>query len=90
MTFSTDSTRRLIEQRNSLRIEAGLPPLSVEDEIQRAKKVHDEAEFERYFESQRHRFMHLWSDSNRGFLANAGIWSAVRNKVRDELLKSGG
>jgi hypothetical protein len=90
MTFSIDSTRKLIEQRISLRIEAGLPPLSVADEVQRAKKVHDEAEFERFFESQRHRFIHLWSDSNRGFLTNASIWSAVRNKIRDELLKGGG
>jgi hypothetical protein len=74
-----------IEQRNSIRAEAGLPLLSTEDETRRLESARDQARFENYFEQERHRFAHLWVNRNRGFLANVGIWNAVRKKLREEL-----
>jgi hypothetical protein len=76
-------------ERNFLRAEVGLPLLSVEAETRRLEAVRDRAEFENYFQEQRHRFAHLWADRSRGFLTNAGIWASVRKKLREEMRKSG-
>jgi hypothetical protein len=74
-----------IEQRNTLRAEAGLPLLDVHAEVLRLQAARGQAEFEKYFQTQRHRFAHLWEDRSRGFWTKMGIWNAVRKKLRDEM-----
>lgn len=71
-----------IEQRNRLRIEAGLPTLDVLTEMARLKKADANAEFEKYFQLRRNEFQHLWSDRTRGFLTNMGTYNAVRKALR--------
>ena len=74
-----------ILRRNQLRAEANLPLLDVPAEIARLKKAEDHAEFERYVQLRRDEFRHFWSDRSRGFLANMGIYNAVRKKLRKEM-----
>jgi len=74
-----------IEQRNRTRVEAGLPLLDVVAEAVRLRKAEEDAEFEKYFQLRREEFRHLWSDRIRGFLTNMGIYSAVRNALREEM-----
>jgi hypothetical protein len=76
-----------IQQRNMLRAEAGLPLLDVPAEAARLAKAREQALFEDFFQTERHRFAHLWSDRSRGFLSNMGIWTAVRKRLRDEMQK---
>jgi hypothetical protein len=77
-----------ITERNSLRADVGLPLLSVDVEARRLEAVREQAAFEKYFQQNRHRFVHLWSDRNRGFWTNVGIWNAVRKKLREEMRKN--
>jgi len=74
-----------IEQRNRLRAEAGLPLLDVSAETARLAKARADAEFENYFRLHRAKFVHLWSDRNRGFWTNVWIWNSVRRQLRDEM-----
>jgi hypothetical protein len=74
-----------IDERNALRKQSGLPLLSVEDESRRLESARDQARFENCYEQERDRFVHLWVNCNRGFLANMGIWNAVSKKLREEL-----
>jgi hypothetical protein len=79
-----------IEQRNRLRAQAGLPLLDVAAEAARLKKAEDDAEFEKYFQLRRDEFRHLWSDRNKGFLTNMGIYNAVRKALREEMQQTPG
>ena len=74
-----------IEQRNRLRAEARLPLLDLSSEMARQKKAEDDAEFEKYFQLRRDEFRHLWSNPSGGFLANMGIYNAVRQALRQEM-----
>lgn len=76
-----------VAARNEVRREAKLPLLD-QREVDRLETARNEAEFEQYFELQRNHYSHLWSDHRRGFVANAGIYSIVRKRLRDEMLKS--
>jgi hypothetical protein len=77
-----------IEQRNRLRVEAGLPLLDVPGEMARLKKAEEDTEFEKYFQLRRSEFQHLWSDQCRGFLSNMGIYNTVRKALREEMRRA--
>jgi hypothetical protein len=76
--------RKEIDGRNAVREEAALPLLKLDAETAHLNDVEYWTEFERYFEANRHRFGHLWSDHSRGFLSNMGIWTMVRKTLREE------
>jgi hypothetical protein len=52
-----------IDERNYLRINAGLPQLDVEAERARLATVQRDAEFENYFGEKRYRYAALWADA---------------------------
>jgi hypothetical protein len=76
-----------IFERNAIRAEAGLPLLSVEAETRKLALVQERAEFESYFERERHRFSDLWV-GRTGFLTRMGMWSIARKQLRDEWQKN--
>lgn len=82
--MSPNSDRAEIEARNRLRREAKLPLLSVTAEVQHLEFVRREAEFEAFFDQERHKYVHLWSGRNLGWLTGMGVWSRVRQQVRAE------
>ena len=86
--FCAILTNMDIEQRNALRAEAGLPLLDARAEAARLAKAREEAQFENYFRQNRDRYVHLWSDRNRGFWTNMAIYNAVRKELRDEMRKN--
>ena len=73
-----------IDQRDRLRAEAKLPPLSVANEIAKMKDVHEAAEFEKEFERRRPELVHLWNIEGAGFFTRYGLYTSVRNQLRDE------
>jgi hypothetical protein len=79
-----------IEQRNRIRVEAGLPLLDLPTEMARLKNAEGDAEFEKYFELRRNQFQHLWSDQSRGFLTNMGIYNTMRKALREEMRRAHG
>ncbi len=86
--FCAILTNMDIEQRNALRAETGLPLLDPQAEAARLAKAREQALFENYFQQERHRYAHLWSDRNRGFWTNMAIYNAVRKELRDEMRKN--
>lgn len=74
-----------IAKRNSLRRDAGLPALSVSTELAKLESARAQAAFEREFELNRHRFQHLWTDKNMGWLGRMGRWNEARARFRDEM-----
>jgi hypothetical protein len=74
-----------IAERNRLRAEAHLPLLDVAIETRRLQAAQAEAEFERYFNSRRAEFAHLWSDRNRGFWTKMAIYNRIRQQLRQEM-----
>jgi hypothetical protein len=54
--MSLDEDLAQIDDRNRLRRESSLPQLEIDSELQRLKAVRVQADFERYFERERHRF----------------------------------
>ena len=86
--FCAILTNMDIEQRNALRAEAGLPLLDPQAEAARLANTREQAQFENYFRQNRDRYAHLWSDRNRGFWTNMGIYNAVRKELRDEMRKN--
>jgi hypothetical protein len=75
----------IIEQRNQLRKQAGLPLLDIAAETARLTAAREEAEFKKYFQIRRNEFQHLWSDRSRGVLTNMGIYNTVRKALREEM-----
>jgi hypothetical protein len=82
---NTDKDLVDIENRNRLRAEAGLPLLDARAEARRLANAREQALFENYFQQNRHRFVHLWSDRSQNFWTKMGIWNAVRKKLREEM-----
>jgi hypothetical protein len=74
-----------IEKRNAMRAAAGLPLLDARAEELRLAAARRDREFEDFFQTQRHRFSHLWADRSRGFWTNMGIWNAARKNLRREM-----
>jgi hypothetical protein len=73
-----------IEQRNDLRINAGLPLLDLQAEGARLAAVERDAAFERFFRENRYRYAALWSGSHLGWLSRAGLWLQTRRRLRLE------
>jgi hypothetical protein len=73
-----------IDQRNTLRAEAGLPKLEVEAEQARLTATRRDAAFEAYFLRRRDQHALSWSDPSRGWLGNAAIWATIRRRLRAE------
>jgi hypothetical protein len=73
-----------IDERNYLRINAGLPQLDVEAERARLATVQRDAEFENYFGENRYRYAALWADAGLGWLSRAGLWAQARRQLRAE------
>ncbi|XIA64954.1 hypothetical protein ACFIOY_00240 [Bradyrhizobium sp. TZ2] len=74
----------MLNERNHLRTNAGLPLLDAVAEEERLAVVQGDAAFERYFVEHRHRFAHLWTDPNQGWLSRAGLWAQTRQQLRLE------
>jgi hypothetical protein len=72
-----------IEQRNSLRRDAGLPVLNISEELAKLQSDRFQAEFEREFDLNRHRLKHLWTDNDMGWLSRMGRWNEARARLRD-------
>jgi hypothetical protein len=72
-----------IAKRNRLRSEVSLPLLDVSTEMARLERVLAEAEFDRFFQREHHRFAHLMV-GRQGFMAQMGMWSLIRKRLRDE------
>lgn len=70
-----------IESRNKLRREAGLPPLSVAEEVRRLKTWERRTEFEEFFEAERARNKHLWSEP-LGWFGGFARWTKLRAQIR--------
>jgi hypothetical protein len=75
--------RMTIDERNDLRIEAGLPLLDVEIEAARLAAVEWEASFDKYCRQNRDRFT-PWIDEGQGWLSRMGRWSRARQLLRLE------
>jgi hypothetical protein len=72
----------LINERNRLRKEARLPLLDEEIECKRQAGLDRDIAFERFFDANRERYQHLWSNRSRGWITNAGIWAMMRRRLR--------
>jgi hypothetical protein len=72
-----------IDERNRLRIEAGLPRLNVAIEAARLAAVEREAAFDAYCQQHRHRFTQ-WIDEGQGWLSRMGRSSRARQLLRME------
>ena len=83
-TFPEDEVRQEIARRNRLRSEAGMPVLSVDDELRRLKWAYEEHQFEEFFRQEAPKYQHLWCDRSRGFMGNMGIWASERNRLLRE------
>jgi hypothetical protein len=75
-----------IEQRNSLRRDAGLPVLNVPEELAKLESERVQAAFEQEFNLNRHRLEHLWTNKDMGWLSRMGRWNEARAQLRDEML----
>lgn len=84
--FSERKAAAEVRRRNRLRREARLPTLLISGELRRMKSTYDEAGFEAFFEKERSRYAHLWSDRRRGWLTNMGIYQEVRRCLRRRAL----
>jgi hypothetical protein len=76
-----------INERNALRVDAGLPMLDISVEVGRLESAREQAEFEEFLEKNRYRFNHLLAGRS-GFLTHMGIWNAIRKQLRQEMRKS--
>ena len=78
----------MIEDRNRIRRDAGLPLLSVEAEVQRQNTVREQTQFNLQFEQQRSALCHQWTNNGDGWMTNMGQWSRARRLVRDEMYEN--
>jgi hypothetical protein len=76
----------IVAQRNLLRRDAGLPELDISAELMKLEAARATAAFEEKFESNRHRFQHLWTGKNLGWLSKMGLWNEARKRFRDEFV----
>ena len=74
----------MINERNRIRADVGLPLLNVKAEEARLAAVQQDAAFERYFLEHRDRYAHRWTDPNQGWLSRAGLYAKVRRQLRLE------
>jgi hypothetical protein len=88
MSRSVEKIRTDVVERNLIREQAGLPLLQADLETERLRQADEQAEFESYFNLNKHRFRHLWSDRSLGYLSRMGIWSSVRTKLHTEWLEA--
>jgi hypothetical protein len=72
-----------IAKRNRLRSEVSLPLLDVSTEMARLERVRDEADFDRFFQREHHRFAHLMV-GRQGFMARMGMHAVIRQTLRKE------
>ena len=74
-----------IQRRLRIRQEAGLPPLSIEDETARLVSAREEAEFQRWYKSHPDRYV---NNPKLNVLSNMGLYyvrqNALRKKFRAE------
>lgn len=66
-----------IELRNRLRAEAGLPPLSIEKELQRAERV----EFQKFYKREKWRYAHMHRGV-QGLFAHMIVEARIRELIR--------
>ena len=80
----TDADREEVTKRDSIRVEAKLPPLDRDRELEKLRGARRKRIFEAVFASERARFSHAWR-SKKGWSAGLGEWTRARSVVREEL-----
>jgi len=76
-----DSDVLAVQQRNQLRQEAGLPAVSIAEELKKLKWARRRREFERYFEEITPRLRHIWEVPGSGWMTQMGLHEAVRFRI---------
>jgi len=71
-----------IAARNRIRLEAGLPLLSERNELQRYRRIAEEARFKEFYETEVPRYAPLW-DWTRGWMHNMRVYVKIRRRIRE-------
>lgn len=80
--MTANELRIAIQQRNALRLSAGLPQLVEAIEVKRGLIAARDLQFEDAFSRHRHSVVHIWTNPNEGWLSRSARWSAVRAEFR--------
>jgi hypothetical protein len=69
-----------IAARNRIRLEAGLPLLSEANELQRYRRIAEEARFKKFYEIEILKYAHLWNWT-RGWMHNMRINAQIGRQI---------